>query len=99
VPTHYHAGHFEAFILLSGEDEWTMNGETHRMRTGDAVNIHANAPRSARTLGSEPANFKLMYYAVDNEAHLEREVSKTEEQRNDPVVNAVLKKLNDFVPS
>ena len=96
VPTHYHARHFEAFILLYGEAEWTVNGETHKMKAGDAVYIPANAPHSARTLGFGPTHFSLVYSAGDYEAHLEREASYTEEQRNDPEVKKTLRKLNDF---
>jgi len=100
VPTHYHARHFETFYLLSGEAEWIVNGEAHKMKAGDAVYIPANAPHSARTLGSRPAHFILVYSAGDYEAHLEREAAYTEEQRSDPKIKAALRKLNDFnVPS
>jgi quercetin dioxygenase-like cupin family protein len=96
VPTHYHAKHFETFYLLSGEAEWTVDSEKHKMKAGDAVYIPANAPHSARTLGTKPAHFILVYSAGDYEAHLEREASYTEAQRNDPKIKEMLRKLNDF---
>ena len=96
VPTHYHAKHFETFYLLSGEAEWTVNGERHQMKAGDAVYIPANAQHSARTLGTKPAHFILIYSAGDYEAHLMREAEYTEEQRNDPKIKETLRKLNDF---
>lgn len=100
VQTHYHAKHFETFYLLSGEAEWTVNDETHQMKAGDAVYIPANAPHSAKTLGTRPAHFILIYSHGDYEAHLERQASYTEEQRNDPEIKELLRKLNDFnVPS
>jgi quercetin 2,3-dioxygenase len=96
VPTHYHAKHFETFYLLSGEAEWTVNGEKHHMKANDAVYIPANASHSARTLGTKPAHFILIYSAGDYEAHLEREASYTEAQRNDPKIREMLRKLNDL---
>lgn len=96
VPTHYHARHFETFYLLSGEAEWTVDSEKQKMKAGDAVYIPANAPHSARTLGTKPAHFILVYSAGDYEAHLEREASYTEAQRNDPKIREMLRKLNDF---
>jgi quercetin dioxygenase-like cupin family protein len=98
VSTHYHAQHFETFYLLSGEAEWTVNGEQHRMKTGDAVYIPANTPHSAKTLGDKPAHFILIYSAGDYEAHLAREAEYTEAQRNDPKIQERLRKLNDFHP-
>jgi quercetin dioxygenase-like cupin family protein len=100
VPNHYHAKHFETFYLLSGEAEWTVNGETNQMKAGDAVYIPANAPHSAKTLGTKPAHFILIYTHGDYEAHLEREASYTEEQRSEHTIKELLHKLNDFnVPS
>ena len=98
VGTHYHAKHFETFYLLSGEAEWTVNGETHRMKAGDAVYIPANAPHSAKTLGDKPAHFLLIYSAGDYEAHLKREAAYTEKERNDPKIKEMLRELNDFHP-
>lgn len=96
VPTHFHAKHFETFYLISGEAEWTVNGETHKMKTGDAVYIPANAPHSAKTVGTKPAHFILIYSHGDYEAHLEREASYTEEELRKPEVKELLHKLNDF---
>lgn len=96
VPTHYHAKHFETFLLFSGEAEWTVNGEKHAMKAGDAVYIPANAPHSARTLGTAPAHFILIYSAGDYEAHLRRELKYSEEEKKDPKVREMLRELNDF---
>jgi quercetin dioxygenase-like cupin family protein len=98
VGTHYHARHFETFYLVSGEAEWTVNGEKHLMHAGDAVYIPANALHSARTVGNQPAHFILIYSAGDYESHLEREASYTEKERNDPKIKEMLRKLNDFNP-
>jgi quercetin dioxygenase-like cupin family protein len=96
VPTHYHAKHFETWYLLSGEAEWTVNGETHQMKAGDAVYIPANALHSVKTLGTKPAHFLFIYSHGDYEEHLERKAAYTEEQWNKPEVKDLLHKLNDF---
>jgi quercetin dioxygenase-like cupin family protein len=98
VGTHYHKTHFEVFYLLAGEAEWTVNGETHQMKAGDAVYIPANAHHSARTLGDKPAQFLLFYLPGSYEAHIERQRKYTEEQRKDPEIKEMLWKLNDFNP-
>lgn len=72
MPTHYHAKHFETFYLLAGEAEWTVNGETHKMKPGDAAYIPANALHSAMTLGTSPTHFILIYSHGDYEAHRAR---------------------------
>ncbi|MCW4049956.1 MAG: cupin domain-containing protein [Candidatus Bathyarchaeota archaeon] len=96
VPLHYHKKHFETFYLLNGEAEWTVNGETHQMKAGDAVYIPANAPHRAKTLGDKPAHFILIYSAGDYVEHLERQLAYTEEERKDPKIKELLWKLNDF---
>jgi quercetin dioxygenase-like cupin family protein len=96
VPTHYHARHTETFYLVSGEAEWTVNGEKHAMKAGDAVYIPANAPHSTRTLGDKPAHFILIYSAGDYESHLRRELKYTEQEKKDPKVRELLRELNDF---
>ena len=96
VPSHYHAQHFETFYLLLGEAEWTVGGETHALKPGDAVYIPAHTPHSARTLGDKPAQFLFIYSPGDYEAHLERQLEYTWEQRQDPKVKHMLWKLNDF---
>ncbi len=98
VGTHYHKTHYEVFYLLAGEAEWTVNGETHKMKAGDAVYIPANAHHSARTLGHKPAQFLLFYLPGSYEAHIERKKQYTEEQRKDPKIKEMLWKLNDFNP-
>jgi quercetin dioxygenase-like cupin family protein len=94
--THFHKTHYEIFYLKSGEAEWTVDGETHKMKAGDAVYIPANAPHSARTLGNKPADFLMFYFPGSYEAHREREAEYTEKQRDDPKIQEMLRRLNDF---
>ena len=96
VPSHYHNQHFETFYLLTGSAEWTVGGETHVVRPGDAVYIPAHTTHSAKTLGDKPAHFILVYSPGDYQAHLERQAEYTIEQRKDPKFKHPLWKLNDF---
>jgi quercetin dioxygenase-like cupin family protein len=98
IPPHYHARHFETFYLVRGKAEWTVNGERHEMKPGDAVYIPAHAVHSAKTLGTEPALFIMVYSAGDYEAHLRREASYTAAERNQPEIQKMLRELNDFHP-
>lgn len=96
TPMHYHKTHYEVFYLKAGEAEWTVNGETHKMKAGDAVFIPPNSPHNSRTLGNRPAEFLMFYLPGSYEAHLERERQYTEEQRKDPKIRDMLRQLNDF---
>lgn len=66
------------------------------MKAGDAVYIPAKEPHAAKQLGDKPSHFILIYSHGDYEAHLERQASYTEEERNDPKIKEPLRKLNDF---
>ena len=45
----------ESFTILEGEIETTFRGEKNTLRTGDTVNIPANAPHQFRNLSQQPA--------------------------------------------
>jgi quercetin dioxygenase-like cupin family protein len=96
--THLHKTHYEIFYLKAGEAEWTVNGEAHKMKAGDAVYIPANAPHSARTIGNKPAEFLMFYFPGSYEANRDRETEYTEAQRKDPKIQEMLRKLSDFHP-
>lgn len=96
VPDHYHKKHFEVFYLLSGSAEWTVNGETHELKPGDAVYIPANSVHNAKQLGKEPTKFLLIYSPGDHETHYEQKAAYTEEERNKPEIKKQLRKLSDF---
>jgi len=95
---HIHKTHYEIFYLKAGEAEWTVNGETHRMKAGDAVYIPANAIHNSRTLGNKPAEFLMFYFPGSYQANRERELEYTEKQRNEPKIKEMLRKLSDFYP-
>lgn len=55
---HHHA-QVEAYYVLSGAGEVTVDGDVHRVRAGSAVFIPGAAPHAARAIGSEP--LRLLY--------------------------------------
>jgi quercetin dioxygenase-like cupin family protein len=53
-PAHRHDFE-ETFSLLQGELEFTFRGQKSTLRTGDSVNIPANAPHQFRNATAQPA--------------------------------------------
>jgi quercetin dioxygenase-like cupin family protein len=50
----------EMFTVLEGEIELTFRGERSIARTGETVNVPANAPHSFRNIGQHPARLLCM---------------------------------------
>jgi len=50
VPPHIHKTHGETFYVFSGQVEWTVGGETHILKAGDAVYIPPNTVHGVRVL-------------------------------------------------
>jgi quercetin dioxygenase-like cupin family protein len=50
----------EMFTVLEGEIELTFRGERSIARTGETVNVPANAPHSFRNIGQHPARLLSM---------------------------------------
>ena len=50
----------EMFTVLEGEIEITFRGATAAARTGETVNVPANAPHSFRNVGGRPARLLCM---------------------------------------
>ncbi|WLT30108.1 cupin domain-containing protein [Geothrix sp. PMB-07] len=98
VPPHFHATHTEVFYILGGSVEWTVNGETHVMKTGDMVYIPPRSIHAVKVVGGKDAHMLMLYEAGGYEEHILREQAYTEEQMKDPKLKAELRKLNDFNP-
>ena len=58
-PTHRHDFE-EMFTVLDGEIEITFRGAASVARTGDTVNVPANAPHAFRNVGDRPARLLCM---------------------------------------
>jgi quercetin dioxygenase-like cupin family protein len=50
APPHFHKTHGETFYVFSGKVEWTVGGETHILKAGDAVHIPPNTVHSVKVL-------------------------------------------------
>lgn len=50
----------EMFSVLEGEVEVTFRGETLRLKTGETVNVPANAPHAFRNVGDRPSRLLCM---------------------------------------
>jgi len=98
VPAHYHKKHAETFIILSGQVEWTINGETHVMGPGDAVHIPPNTVHSVRVVGDKDMHSIMIAEPGGYEEISSYDASFTPEQRKDPKLAAQLNALADFNP-
>lgn len=58
----------ETFTVLSGEIELTFRGETSVARTGETVNIPANAPHQFRNVSTDPARLLCICSPAGQEA-------------------------------
>lgn len=99
VPAHFHAKHSEVFYVVSGQVEWTVNGETHVMGAGDVVFIPPGTPHAVKTVGGKEAHLLMLYEPGGYEEDALRESMFTPEQRRDPKIAETLAKLGDFHPT
>ncbi len=99
VPPHFHAKHSEVFYVVSGQVEWTVNGETHVMGAGDTVFIPPSTPHAVKTVGGKEAHLLMLYEPGGYEDDAIRESLFTAEQRKDPKIAETLAKLGDFHPT
>ena len=60
-PGHSHREHSETFYMVSGEMEWTVEGESHILGPGDLVYIPPFAHHIARAVGGESPRALLIW--------------------------------------
>ncbi|MFO1465552.1 MAG: cupin domain-containing protein [Steroidobacteraceae bacterium] len=96
VPLHYHKKHAETFLIISGQVEWTINGETHVMGPGDAVHIPPNIVHGVRVVGNKDMHSIMIAEPGGYEEISAYDASFTAEQRKDPKLAAQLNALADF---
>lgn len=99
VVPHFHTEHSEAFYVLSGQVEWTVNGETHVLGAGDLVHIPADAVHSVSVVGSEDVRTLMIYEPGGYEEHLDEEQQYTPEQRKQREIIDRLRANFDFNPA
>lgn len=98
VSPHYHATHCETFYVVSGEVEWTVGGESHRLKAGDAVYIPPNTVHSVRVPDGKNLHTLMIYTPGGYEEHIERERAYSDKQLKDAKILDQLRRLNDFHP-
>ncbi len=99
VGPHFHHSHAETFYVLSGRVEWTVNGETHQMGTGDLVYIPPDTVHSTKVIGDENVRTLMIFQPGGHEIHLEDEQKYTAEQRATPEILELLRSRHDYNPT
>ena len=95
---HAHHFHSEAFYIISGQMEWTVNGETAQFGPGDLVYIPPYAFHVMSIVGDENVHALMIYEPAGYERGYFRRGALTEEQRQDPEVMRALMRTNDINP-
>lgn len=96
VPPHYHRHHSEAFYVLGGEVEWTVEGETHVLHTGEAIFIPPNTVHSVRVVGGKSMKNLLIYEPGGYEDQADFKMNYSEQELKDPKVIARIRAAGDF---
>lgn len=96
VPAHFHAWHSETFYVLEGQEEWTVNGETHLLTPGSLVYIPPGAVHSARVIGDKDSHHLLISEPGGHEYSIRRQQQQTPAEMADPELQQKLMELNDF---
>jgi len=66
-PLHAHPNCEEVLYLISGELEHSLEGDSYRLRPGDAIRVPAGAKHDARCVSPEPARMVVCYSVPDRE--------------------------------
>jgi len=80
-PGHRHHEHSETFYVVDGQVEWTVDGETQVLGSGDTVYIPPFAHHVARVLGGETARMLMIWEPAGWEAIMTESSRLTAEQR------------------
>ena len=96
VPPHWHKKHSETFLILSGQVEWTIGGETHVVGPGDAVYIPPGTVHSVKVVGTENMHSIMIQEPGGYEDISAYDASFTPEQRKDKKLVEHLNSLADF---
>lgn len=96
APPHYHATHHEAFYVLSGQVEWTVGGETHVLKQGDAVHIPPDVLHSVKVVGNEKLHTLWIGAPGGLDENPARSAGLSAEQQKDPAIQKLLRSTGDF---
>jgi len=95
---HHHTYHAETFLILKGQMEWTVGGETQTIGPGDLVYIPPDTAHAVKVLGKEDVHAIMIYQPGGYELNLRRRLSMTPEQMKDPKTMRMMMELSDVVP-
>ena len=94
-PGHSHREHSETFYMISGEMEWTVEGESHILGPGDLVYIPPFAHHIARAVGDESPRALLIWEPAGWEVGMAESAKLTAKQRADDEFMAEFRVRND----
>ena len=95
APGHSHRQHSETFYMVSGEMEWTVEGETQILGPGDLVFVPPFAHHIGRTVGDESPRVLLIWEPAGWEVGMVESAGLTAEQRADSEFMAEFRVRND----
>lgn len=96
VPPHCHKDHAETFYVLDGQVEWTVEGETHILKAGDALYVPPNTVHSVRVLGGRDSRNMLIYEPGGYEEQPDYKMNYTAEELQTPEIKDRIRKMSDF---
>ena len=94
-PGHSHREHSETFYIVSGQMEWTVEGESHILGPGDTVFIPPYAHHIARAVGGESPRALLIWEPAGWEVGMKESAGLTAEQRANEEFMAEFRVRND----
>lgn len=94
-PGHSHREHSETFYIVSGQMEWTVEGEAHILGPGDTVYIPPFAHHIARAVGGESPRALLIWEPAGWEVGMAESAKLTAQQRANAEFMAEFRVRND----
>jgi quercetin dioxygenase-like cupin family protein len=94
-PGHSHREHSETFYMISGEMEWTVEGESQILGPGDLVYIPPFAHHIARAVGGESPRALLIWEPAGWEVGMAESAKLTAAQRANDEFMAEFRVRND----
>jgi quercetin dioxygenase-like cupin family protein len=94
-PRHSHREHSETFYMISGQMEWTVEGEAQILGPRDLVYIPPFAHHIARTAGGESPRALLIWEPAGWEVGMTESAKLTAKQRADAEFMAEFRVRND----
>ena len=98
-PGHTHTFHSEVFYVMTGQMEWTVDGDIQLLGPGDLVYIPPGAQHATRVMGDEPVHALMLFEPGGYEQGYFARSALTDADRQDPEEMQKLRTLMDVVPA